>query len=251
MSYVNSRSPALLRAALSGARRHRGFSGPLTITISHDGLGGLARRSPRRRQQLGAVDDGAAFANAVQAAADALDSLKTKATALQYVATDDQDKEIARLAVKFATITGPRGLQRAVDTGDGNEFLLMQRGIKGVTDSVTSALVDDVIERFLIMDVGILLVGPFGLDLSVLPPEALDAAREAAATIPTPPAPQELPLWMFVGGGSLTGGLMAFSSSGNPRASIAGAIGGGVLGALLQYGLQSLSDKFSLPSAKK
>lgn len=241
MSYHGNVSTAPLRNALRGLGRPRrvargapGLGGPLTITIEHGGVGAL-----------GEVPS--SYTDAIVAAADALNDLATRADALAVAATNDADANIAAQAQKFAKIAGPRGLSRAQASGDANELLYLQRGIKGVTTDVTTALESDILTRFIIMDLGGLLVGPFGLVAGALPAETLEAAREAAAEVPTPPAPQDLPLWMFIAGGATAGGLFAFSGSGKVEAAGAGVVAGGILGALIQYGLQKISDKFSLP----
>jgi hypothetical protein len=186
------------------------------------------------------------FSEALAAGADALDSLSLKADALSFAATDDQDVGLAQQAKKFATVAGPRGLQRAQAKGDGNELMLVQRGIAGVSTDVTDALVDDVIERFVLMDLGVLLVGPFGMVAGLAPESELEAAKSAANNVPMPPAPQDLPWPAFIGAGAAGGALLAFTNTGNPRAAIGGAVGGAALGALVKYALQQLGDKFNL-----
>jgi len=229
MSYVGTRRSLGVGAALAP----RTLGGPLTITIQH-GVSGLGDAS------------GSAYANAIQAASDAISSLSTEANALAIAATTPEDQNIAAQAQNFATVAGPRWIQRAQSSGDANQLIALQQGIQGVTADVTSALTTDVIERFLLMDLGVLLVGPFGVLAADTPASTIDAVRNMVSQLPTPPAPQELPLWAFVGGGAISGGLFAFSGGGKPAAALAGGVAGGLLGALVQYGLQKLSDKFNL-----
>lgn len=242
--YVTTRaapsSSAILRAAMLPKRRVAGaLSGALTITIAHEGLGSID-------------DPGADYATAITAAAAALNRLSTKAAALELAASSETAAEIARHAKRFADVTGPRSLNRAVETGDAQELIDLQRGIRGVTETVTSELVDSVVERFLMMHLGFLLAGPYGVVVGATVPEsAIDQAKNLVAEVKTPPAPQEIPWWVWSGGGAATFGAMTFVRNGNPREMLAAGVGGAVIGALLRYGLESLGDKFTLPFGKR
>lgn len=191
------------------------------------------------------------FDEAIAAGFDAFARLELLASALAAAATDDQDASIAALAKRFATNTGPKGLARARDRRDVEQLALVQRGTKGVTADVSEALVDDVIERFVFLDLAFVVGGPVagvaaGVPAALAPSDVLDKVREGFNSLRPPPAPQDLPLPAFVAGGAGLGALAAFTSSGNPRAAIAGAIGGAVLGGLAHYGLSKIGSFFTL-----
>lgn len=199
------------------------------------------------RRPGGAPSGSQAFADAVAAAGDALESLGTRAQALAAVATSAVDVEIAQLALTFATRTGPRSLQRAKDTGDGGELVQLQNGIRGVTEDVTGDLVTDAVERFVLMALGGLLAGPFGIVAGAeVSPEALDELRERVNTIPTPPAPQDLPLSVFIATGAGLGALNTLTRTADPKMAAGGAVVGGLLGFLAHRAVRKLGDMLSV-----
>ncbi len=227
-------SPALLRASLSGLKRRapttfRGLGGPLTITITHGGLGSLGGA-----QQL-------SFTDAIVAAGEACASLSVTANILKTMGTTPQEVEVGRLAYRMATVTAPAGILSAQASQDLGRLQRIQDSIKGVTAEAKDELEDAVVQRFIYA-----VIAP---PLAFMSADQLDAGKEAvnaALDKVLPKPPQDQPWYYWAGGGVTLGALGAFTLLGTPRSLVSGSIGGALLGLLARYGLQKLAEKFTL-----
>lgn len=159
----------------------RGLGGPLTITVTHGGLG--------------AAGESMSFEDGVQLASDALDREFDLASTLYDRATSPEIKSEAEHAMEFAA-SGFKGLTKAISNGDVSKVRSLQAQIDNVTRGLRADLVDATIDRFILA-----VIAP---PLATADAETLDQLAEKIRTAKVPggpDAPIDIPLWAYGAGG--------------------------------------------------
>lgn len=205
------------------------------------GLAGIGHPMAGRRALLGglgATTNPLTFVDAAQAAVDAMQQLAFESSAGKIAALTLEDQNIAIEAHQFATGPGARALTKAIDNRDVAKLADLQRAMKNIHDNVRSFLPTALVARFLSFP----LVGLLALS----PTEITDAVRESGRQLPLPPPPQDVPWYIWVGGGALTLGTVAYMNTYDIKRSVGGIVLGAVVGLVIHEGLNKVSKKTSI-----